>query len=153
MSELLHVGFDGAVDDDDAILNHTKRARLTVLDGIMVGKPASGLSDKEIANLAKMADGLDKQILTKKRLDVASQGNEKIGDLANVLNNLVIGQAGVKITRHDDETPDADGYSPTIPDIPDANFIAGELSPVGETIDVDTIIREEFNKTRGDGSQ
>lgn len=142
-------GYTGAIDDDDAILNHTKRARLTVLDSIMV-KDASQLSDKEIANIGKMADGVDKQILTKKRLDVASQGNEKIGDLANVLNNLVIGQAGVKITRHDDDAADVDGYQPVVPEIPRANFIAGELAAVGESIDVESIIRDEFDRTRSE---
>ncbi len=139
--------FQGAIEDDDAILNHTKRVRLTVLDAIM-SKPALGLSDKEIANLGKMADGIDKQVLSKKRLDVQQQGNEKIGDLANVLNNLVIGQAGVKITRHDDDHTDTEGYQPTIPEIPEAKFIAGELAAVGESIDVEAIIRDEFDKSR-----
>lgn len=140
--------FKGALEDDDAILTHTKRVRVVVLDGIM-SKPASELSDKEINNLAKMADGLDKQIMGKRRLDVQSQSNEKIGDLANVLNNLVIGQAGVKIKRHDESTEtNGEDYHPEIPPIPEAKFIPGELSPVGEQIDVEAIMKDEFDKIR-----
>lgn len=140
--------FKGALDDDDAILTHTKRVRVVVLDSIMT-KAADTLTDKDINNLAKMADGIDKQVMGKRRLDVQQQGNEKIGDLANVLNNLVIGQAGVKIKRHDEDTDSSgEDYHPTVPPIPEAKFIPGELSPVGEQIDVEAIMKDEFDKIR-----
>ncbi|EBS0563218.1 hypothetical protein DTU56_08825 [Salmonella enterica subsp. enterica serovar Muenchen] len=149
--KLSHQSFDGDIADDVALERHTQRIRVTVADAIM-SKPAANLDKDEINSLNKMLSGIDTQVTNRRRIAAQEKSSEKMGDLANAINQVLTERLGAKIARHDEPPENNTDYHPEIPDIPAANHIDGELSSVGETIDVEEIMNNEFSKIKSDVS-
>lgn len=138
------VGFNGDITNDDDALRFTQLARMFALNQVMNIKDL-GADPKAVSSLAKLADGMDKQILTKRRIATAEKANEISGDMANTLNMWVKDKAGAKIQRHDAPGGDT-GYRPVIPVLPSATHKEGELAPVGSQVDVEAIMRTAFSQ-------
>lgn len=149
--KLSHQSFDGDIADDVALERHTQRVRVTITDAIM-SKPAASLDKDEINSLNKMLSGIDAQITNRRRIAAQEKSADKVGDLANAINQVLTERLGAKIQRHDDPPETNTDYHPPIPDIPAAKHIDGELSAVGETIDVEEIMNNEFSKIKSDVS-
>ncbi|ANZ50399.1 hypothetical protein PHOBOS_209 [Erwinia phage vB_EamM_Phobos] len=145
--KLTHQKFAGDVSDDVAIERHTQQIRITVADGIM-SKPAAALDKDEINSLNKMLSGIDAQVTNRRRIAAQDKSAEKMGDLANAINQVLTERLGAKIQRHDDDEAVEGDWSPVIPEIPSVTHIDGELSSVGETIDVEEIMANEFDKVK-----
>ncbi|QXO09923.1 hypothetical protein pEaSNUABM38_00201 [Erwinia phage pEa_SNUABM_38] len=149
--KLKHQSFEGDVADDVALERHTQGIRVVVADAIMA-KPASSLDKDEINSLNKMLSGIDGQITNRRRIAAQEKSADKVGDLANAINQILGERLGAKIQRHDEPADVPGDYHPEIPDIPAANHIDGELSAVGESIDVEQIMENEFSKIKSNVS-
>ncbi|QXO09675.1 hypothetical protein pEaSNUABM11_00251 [Erwinia phage pEa_SNUABM_11] len=142
----INVGFNGDINNEDDVLRFTQQVRMLALNQVSLTKDL-GSDHKAINSLAKLADGMDKQVLTKKRIATAEKANEISSDVANTLNQWVTGKAGAKIQRHD--APGADtGHRPMIPILPSVIHKEGELAPVGSQVDVEQIMKTAFSQRR-----
>lgn len=139
------IKYEGDIDDDDALMRHTQHLRIAVIDQLM---DQSGYANdpKAVGSLQKMMDGIDKQVLGKRRAAAADKSNAINSDLANTLNEWVTQKAGARIQRHD-EAPET-GYRPPAADIPSVAHGEGELAPVGELINVEDIMKAAFASRR-----
>jgi len=142
----VNVGFAGDITNEDELLRLTQRVRVSALNDLM-HVPKLGQDPKAVNSLAKLADGIDKQIQTGRRIKASEKANEVNGDLANTLNAWVTGKMGAKIQRHDAPPTDG-GHRPIIPALPDVVHKEGELGPVGESIDVEGIMAIAFKSQR-----
>jgi hypothetical protein len=142
----INVGFNGDINNEDDVLRYTQQVRLMALNQIAQIHNV-GADPKAVNSLAKLADGMDKQVLTKRRIATAEKANEISGDMANTLNQWVTGKAGAKIQRHDAPGSDT-GHRPAIPVLPTAIHKEGELAPVGSQVDVEAIMRTAFGQRR-----
>lgn len=141
--EVKYQAFDGDVDDEESLLRQVQQARLRIANRIMEDDHAA-LDSKLVNSLDKMLNGMDKQILGKRRAEAAQKTAGAAQDVANALNNVVLGRPGVRIQRLDDAPEENTGYQPAIPNIPAREHKEGELAPVGEKIDVESIMAVAF---------
>lgn len=143
VKEVKYQAFDGELDDE-SLLRQTQQARMRIANRIMEDDNAA-LDSKLVGSLSKMIDGIDKQVLGRRRAEAADKSAGAQQDVANALNNWVREKRGARIERHDGP-PEGEnsGYQPTIPQIPDGGQGEGELAPVGEKIDVEQIMRSAF---------
>ena len=131
--------------NEEAILEATRSVRLRVANQILLSGDISE-DEKKINSLGKMLDGLDKQIFTGRRVAALDKAADAASDVANAFNNFLTKQ-GSRVIRHDgDEKGNPDGYRPTVPDIPMVELKEGELAPVGEKVDVESIISTAFRR-------
>ena len=59
-------------------------------------------------------------------------------------------RGNIKIRRHDEEIEETQGYQPPVPAIPYVEVTEGELAPVGEQIDVKSIMMAAFARPEQD---
>ncbi|ANZ48528.1 hypothetical protein BIZ78_gp047 [Erwinia phage vB_EamM_Caitlin] len=142
--KVAYQAFDGDVDDEESLLRQTQQARIKISNDLMQ-VPQMHLDSKLVSSLVKMLDGVDKQVLGKRRAEAADKSAGAQQDVANALNNWVRDKRGARIERHDGP-PDGQnsGYQPAVPHIPDGEHGEGELAPVGEKIDVELIMKTAF---------
>lgn len=144
--EVKYQAFDGEVNDEESLLRQTQQARIRIANQIM--EEPCVHKDKDLVNsLNKMLDGVDKQVLGKRRAAAADKSAGAAVDVATALNTWVREKRGARIERHDGP-PEGEnsGYQPTIPSIPDGGQGAGELAPVGEKVDVEQIMKVAFSQ-------
>ncbi|HHS7556428.1 TPA: hypothetical protein ACTPQ1_004720 [Salmonella enterica] len=147
--EVKYQAFDGDVDNEDSLLRQTQQLRIKlVTDMVNDGQIHKDL--KAVDRVERLINGIDKQVMTKRKIKAAERGAEATQDLANSLNGFLMQRAGVRIARHDDTPEDLNGgYQPTVPEIAGSRPIKdGELAPVGEKIDVDAIMSAAFSSRR-----
>lgn len=144
--EVQYQAFDGEVDDEESLLRQVQLARLKIANDIMA-EPKVHADPKLVSSLDKMLNGIDKQVLGKRRAEAANKSAGAQQDVANALNNWVREKRGARIERHDGP-PEGEntGYQPPIPIIPDGGQAEGELAPVGEKIDVNQIMATAFSQ-------
>lgn len=143
VKEVQYQAFDGELDDE-SLLRQTQQARVRIANHILETKDAHADS-KLVGSLAKMIDGIDKQVLGKRRAEAADKTAGAQQDVANALNDWVRDKRGARIERHDAPIEGQNsGYQPTVPFIPAGNQGEGELAPVGEKVDVEQIMRSAF---------
>lgn len=142
----INVGFNGDINNEDDVLRFTQQARALALNQLLQTKDL-GNDPKAVNSLSKLVDGMDKQVLTKRRIATAEKANEISGDVANTLNQWVTGKAGAKIQRHDATGADT-GHRPMVPLLPSATHKDGELAPVGAQVDVELIMKTAFSQRR-----
>lgn len=143
VKEVKYQAFDGELDDE-SLLRQTQQARMRIANRIMEDDSAA-LDSKLVGSLSKMIDGIDKQVLGRRRAEAADKSAGAQQDVANALNDWVRDKRGARIERHDGP-PEGEnsGYQPTVPHIPDGGQDEGELAPVGEKIDVELIMKTAF---------
>lgn len=148
--EVKYQAFDGDVDNEDSLLRQTQQLRVKlVTDMVNDGQVHKDL--KAVDRIERLINGIDKQVMTKRKIKAAERGAEATQDLANSLNGFLMNRAGVGIKRHDDEEDLNNGYQPTVPQIAAVRPPKeGELAPVGEKIDVDQIMSTAFANRRPD---
>lgn len=142
--EVKYQAFDGEVDDEESLLRQVQQARLKIANDIM-SEPKVHMDSKLVGSLDKMLNGIDKQVLGKRRAEAANKSAGAQQDVANALNNWVREKRGARIERHDGPPSDENtGYQPPLPSVPDGGQGEGELAPVGEKIDVNQIMAAAF---------
>lgn len=150
--EVQYQAFDGEVDDEESLLRQTQQARIRIANGIMGEQGVH--KDKELVNsLQKMLDGIDKQVLGKRRAEAANKTAGAAQDVANALNGWVREKRAPRLSRHDELPEENAGYQPPVPPVPKGNIKEGELAPVGEKVDVETIMATAFAQQRPDQSE
>lgn len=146
--EVKYQAFDGDVDNEDSLLRQTQQLRVKLVTD-MVNETEVHKDLKAVDRIERLINGIDKQVMTKRKISAAEKGAEATQDLANSLNGFLMTRAGIGIKRHDDDNDLNTGYQPTIPTIaakrPPKD---GELAPVGEQVDVTTIMAASFAKHR-----
>lgn len=130
------------IDPDDETLNETQRIRLKLIGNL--DKDEEIHKDPKLSNiLIKLLDGADKQVLGKRRIKAQENGNKATSDMANAIERA-LREHGSKMTRNDvDKEPPTD-YRPPAPNLKKFDIDPGEVSPVGEPVDVEKIIRDTY---------
>lgn len=141
--EVKYQAFDGDVDDEESLLRQTQQARVRIVN-LILDDPQAHKDLKTVDRLGSLLNDVDKQIISKRRVAAAQKNSEANQDLANALNSILMQRGNIKIRRHDEETEETQGYQPPVPVIPDVEVTEGELAPVGEQIDVKSIMTAAF---------
>lgn len=141
--EVKYQAFDGEVDDNESLLRQTRQARIRIANSLMEVNNIH-LDKDLVGSLEKMLSGVDRQILGKQRAEAATKTAGAAQDVANALNNVVLGRPGVRIQRLDEAPEENSGYHPPLPNVPSREHKEGELAPVGEKIDVEAIMAVAF---------
>lgn len=128
-------------DPDDASLEETQRIRMKLI-GVMDGVDKIHEDSKMVGSLIKLLDGVDKQVLGKRRIKAQEGGNKATSDMAKAINDA-IRQNGSRMVRVDSSEQPTD-YRPPKPNLPQFDVDPGELSPVGEAINVEEIIAASY---------
>lgn len=82
-------GFDNIVlPEDDSILDLTQRVRLRTLKALTQDGSTIPLDKDSINAIAKLADGLDKQVVSKKRLMIEKEGNDIAAQANAIFRNM-----------------------------------------------------------------
>lgn len=141
--EVKYQAFDGDVDDEESLLRQTQQARVRIVN-LILDDPQAHKDLKTVDRLGSLLNDVDKQIISKRRVAAAQKNSEANQDLANALNSILMQRGNIKIRRHDEEIEESQGYQPPVPVIPDVEVTEGELAPVGEQIDVKSIMTAAF---------
>nr|DAO89079.1 MAG TPA: hypothetical protein [Caudoviricetes sp.] len=141
--EVKYQAFDGDVDDEESLLRQTQQARVRIVN-LILDDPQAHKDLKTVDRLGSLLNDVDKQIISKRRVAAAQKNSEANQDLANALNSILMQRGNIKIRRHDEEIEESQGYQPPVPVIPDVEVTEGELAPVGEQIDVRSIMTAAF---------
>lgn len=141
--EVKYQAFDGDVDDEESLLRQTQQARVRIVN-LILDDPQAHKDLKTVDRLGSLLNDVDKQIISKRRVAAAQKNSEANQDLANALNSILMQRGNIKIRRHDEEIDETQGYQPPVPVIPDVEVTEGELAPVGEQIDVKSIMTAAF---------
>lgn len=141
--EVKYQAFDGDVDDEESLLRQTQQARVRIVN-LILDDPQAHKDLKTVDRLGSLLNDVDKQIISKRRVAAAQKNSEANQDLANALNSILMQRGNIKIRRHDEEVEESQGYQPPVPVIPDVEVTEGELAPVGEQIDVRSIMTAAF---------
>lgn len=141
--EVKYQAFDGDVDDEESLLRQTQQARVRIVN-LILDDPQAHKDLKTVDRLGSLLNDVDKQIISKRRVAAAQKNSEANQDLANALNSILMQRGNIKIRRHDEEVEETQGYQPPVPVIPDVEVTEGELAPVGEQIDVKSIMTAAF---------
>lgn len=141
--EVKYQAFDGDVDDEESLLRQTQQARVRIVN-LILDDPQAHKDLKTVDRLGSLLNDVDKQIISKRRVAAAQKNSEANQDLANALNSILMQRGNIKIRRHDEEIEETQGYQPPVPVIPDVEVTEGELAPVGEQIDVRSIMTAAF---------
>ncbi len=141
--EVKYQAFDGDVDDEESLLRQTQQARVRIVN-LILDDPQAHKDLKTVDRLGSLLNDVDKQIISKRRVAAAQKNSEANQDLANALNSILMQRGNIKIRRHDEEVEETQGYQPPVPVIPDVEVTEGELAPVGEQIDVRSIMTAAF---------
>lgn len=141
--EVKYQAFDGDVDDEESLLRQTQQARVRIVN-LILDDPQAHKDLKTVDRLGSLLNDVDKQIISKRRVAAAQKNSEANQDLANALNSILMQRGNIKIRRHDEEIEETKGYQPPVPVIPDVEVTEGELAPVGEQIDVRSIMTAAF---------
>ncbi|ELW5301202.1 hypothetical protein SH780_000199 [Shigella flexneri] len=141
--EVKYQAFDGDVDDEESLLRQTQQARVRIVN-LILDDPQAHKDLKTVDRLGSLLNDVDKQIISKRRVAAAQKNSEANQDLANALNSILMQRGNIKIRRHDEEIEETQGYQPPVPVIPDVEVTEGELAPVGEQIDVKSIMTAAF---------
>ena len=147
--EVKYQALDGEVDDEESLLRQTQQARVRIVN-LILDDPNAHKDLKTVDRIGTLLNDLDKQIISKRRVAAAQKNSEANQDLANALNTILMQRGNVKIKRHDEEPDENNGYQPTLPDIPNVEISDGELAPVGEQIDVKSIMTAAFARPSSD---
>jgi hypothetical protein len=140
---------------DDELLNYTQGVRVVVVKAITNVKPGDVLNvddPKLMSTLAKFADGIDKQIIGRRRIDAANKTAGGLSDIANALDSYIRGKKSVSpgFKRHDEPSDiphDGPSNLHSI-NLPKKDFIEGQLSTSGTSIDLDAIRSQGVEKQR-----
>ena len=141
--EVKYQAFDGDVDDEESLLRQTQQARVRIVN-LILDDPQAHKDLKTVDRLGSLLNDVDKQIISKRRVAAAQKNSEANQDLANALNSILMQRGNIKIRRHDEEIDETQGYQPPVPVIPNVEVTEGELAPVGEQIDVRSIMTAAF---------
>ncbi|ENY3894891.1 hypothetical protein ACFXH4_000095 [Shigella flexneri] len=141
--EVKYQAFDGDVDDEESLLRQTQQARVRIVN-LILDDPQAHKDLKTVDRLGSLLNDVDKQIISKRRVAAAQKNSEANQDLANALNSILMQRGNIKIRRHDEEIEETQGYQPPVPVIPNVEVTEGELAPVGEQIDVRSIMTAAF---------
>lgn len=141
--EVKYQAFDGDVDDEESLLRQTQQARVRIVN-LILDDPQAHKDLKTVDRLGSLLNDVDKQIISKRRVAAAQKNSEANQDLANALNSILMQRGNIKIRRHDEEIEETQGYQPPVPAIPNVEVTEGELAPVGEQIDVKSIMMAAF---------
>lgn len=141
--EVKYQAFDGDVDDEESLLRQTQQARVRIVN-LILDDPNAHKDLKTVDRLGSLLNDVDKQIISKRRVAAAQKNSEANQDLANALNSILMQRGNIKIRRHDEEVEQNQGYQPPVPNIPNVEVSEGELAPVGEQIDVKSIMTSAF---------
>lgn len=147
--EVKYQAFDGDVDDEESLLRQTQQARVRIVN-LILDDPQAHKDLKMVDRLGSLLNDVDKQIISKRRVAAAQKNSEANQDLANALNSILMQRGNIKIRRHDEEIEETQGYQPPVPVIPDVEVTEGELAPVGEQIDVKSIMMAAFARPEQD---
>ncbi|QVW55254.1 hypothetical protein pEaSNUABM29_00214 [Erwinia phage pEa_SNUABM_29] len=152
--EVKYQAFDGDVDNEDSLLRQTQQLRVKIVTD-MTNEAGFHTDLKAIDRVERLINGIDKQVMTKRKIKAAEKGAEATSDLANSLNGFLMQRGGLHIGRHDDTPEDLNGgYQPVIPEIVAARPTKdGELAPVGEKVDVDSIMAAAFKSRPQDDDE
>lgn len=141
--EVKYQAFDGDVDDEESLLRQTQQARVRIVN-LILDDPQAHKDLKTVDRLGSLLNDVDKQIISKRRVAAAQKNSEANQDLANALNSILMQRGNIKIRRHDEGIDETQGYQPPVPAIPNVEVTEGELAPVGEQIDVRSIMTAAF---------
>ncbi|HCM8676919.1 TPA: hypothetical protein N4790_004667, partial [Shigella sonnei] len=128
---------------EESLLRQTQQARVRIVN-LILDDPQAHKDLKTVDRLGSLLNDVDKQIISKRRVAAAQKNSEANQDLANALNSILMQRGNIKIRRHDEEIEESQGYQPPVPVIPDVEVTEGELAPVGEQIDVRSIMTAAF---------
>lgn len=109
--------------EDDKALAYTLDARMTLAKKVFALDPTQ-LDSKDISNALKALDGIDKQVINKKRLVLEDKANDIHAKSAKLLAEVLRGVG----QKHPYRVDDSDREPPELPD----DFPAPSLNP-GET--------------------
>ena len=123
--------------NDAEVLKRTQDLRLRIASRIAASEDIHN-DVKMLAQLDKYLAGADKQVFSARKLKLQERGIGAAESVAATLDRYVE-QQGAKIQRHDGNEPAGD-YRPAVPKLPSFEMKAGELDPVGATVDVEEII-------------
>lgn len=143
--EVKYQAFDGNVDDEDSLLRETQQLRVRLAND-MAAEAGVHKDLKAVDSIDRLLNSVDKQIMTKRKIQAAVKGAEATQDLANGLNNFLMQRAGVGIKRHDGPPAENTGYQPPRPQIELIEMNPGQLAPVGDAIDVSNIMSAAYSR-------
>jgi len=137
--------------NEDDVLKRTQDLRLRIAAKMSCDQNIQ--SDmKALAQLNKLIDGADKQVFSSRKMRLMERDTAAAESVAAVLDRYVT-ESGATIKRHDGDEPAGD-YRPQRPQLPNFQMKEGELAPVGQTVDVDSIMATALQKLRpGDEDQ
>lgn len=131
-------------------LDYTSKIRRAVISEIISDK--SNVSDPKVGGLlAKLVDGIDKQVFNRRRADAADAMAKGIGDLAGALDKLVI-KGGISFSRPPDDE-EVEYREVEVPDLPEVDLPEGVLDPVGSNVDVVKLMQDDFERRRREAEE
>ncbi|WP_144106722.1 hypothetical protein [Paraburkholderia sp. BCC1886] len=129
---------------DDHVLSYTQRQRQLLITTMMgeKGEKLSELDKGEKMVVLHALDGMDRQAISKKRLDTDKEISASQAEVAGIIAQVLAGTVG--------RSPGAVGGRKDVPQLPtniaEPEFVPGEISVDAPQMDVDTFMAQSYDQ-------
>lgn len=119
------------LEKDDGLLARTQESRLRIATELL-SKPLDQIDAKDTSNALKALDGIDKQIMSKRRLQMEDKQGNQHAQAAALIATVLARVGSSRPYRVELDHDESEDYQPPVlpDDIPTPELVPGELSKV-----------------------